>query len=438
MADDNKQAINPNTNDDLNIDFDIVLDQSEDFNQAKEDSKPNIQKSDSDLNFNLNPEPQINKQEIEVPIQETQQATIIPEVKIEENPIVQEIETINTETPAEPGYNPDLKSINETIQQLQEAKQQWKQTITSNKLDEIATTPTINAKIIQQETQTTNTIPTWTINLDEILPTSEIKTQSPIQDIPQVPFPQWLQQATNPYDIAPQTTTKINKDWHKKHLIMVIWIVAACLIAWFFILKTMYPMQFGINDWWSWNNTDTTQETNPFQETTPSPIQEIVSTGEVLEDTWIDQSINELTWNILDISWDIQDHNITDQTDPFQDLDNLQTSDEQKKQATIELLKEFVTKWQYYLDLWKEKKISDMMKFWAFLTNKSTTFINQIENWEILDISSIDWYLAQSSWYLQTLQELENASNTTPKPQEETGFTSNQTWTQDTGENTQL
>lgn len=442
MADDTKQPINQNTNDDLNIDFDIILDQSEESNKNKEDSKPTIQRSDSDLNFDLNPELQVKEQviikELTSPIQETQEIIAMPEVKIEEKETVQEIQSNNTEILQTSSYNPDLQSVNETIEQLQEAKEQWKQIITSNKLNDIPTTSTIDAKITQQETQKENTIPIWTMNLDDILPTSEIKTQSPIQDIPQVQFPQSVQQSTNPYDIASQAIVKTEISWHKKHLIIVIWIVAACLIAGFFILKTMYPMQFGASNWWSWTNIDTTQETNPFQEATPPSTEEIISTGEVLEITWTDQNIDELTWNILNLSWDIQDHNITDQTDPFQDLDNLQTSDEQKKQATIDSLKEFVTQWEYYLNLWKEKKISDMMKFWAFLTNKSTTFINQIENWEILDISSLDWYLAQSSWYLQTLQDLENASNTTPQPQEETGFTSNQTWTQDTGENTQL
>lgn len=435
MADDSKQAINPNTNDDLNIDFDIILEQNQEPEKSKEDLNINIetiQKSGSDLNFDLNPEPQLKQQEvikeIEVPMQEIQEKIAIPEAKIEKNETAQEIEKTDTEILQTSSYNPDLKSVNETIQQLQEVKQQWKQTIASDKLNEISTTSTIDAKITKQETQIPNSIPIWTINLDDILPTSEIKTQSPIQDIPQVPFPQSVQQSTNPYDIATQTTVKTKTTWSKKHLIMVVSIVAACLIAAFFILKTMYPMQFGSSNWWSWNNIDTTQEQNPFQETTPLPPAEIVFTGEVLEETWTDQNIDELTWNILNLSGDIQDHNITDQTDPFQDLDNLQTSDEQKKQATIASLKEFVTQWEYYLNLWKEKKISEMMKFWAFLTNKSTNFINQIENWEILDISSLDSYLAQSSWYLQDLQKLENDSNTTPQAQDNTGFIPDQTW----------
>jgi hypothetical protein len=52
------------------------------------------------------------------------------------------------------------------------------------------TTQTTDAKIIQQETKIENTVPIGIINLDEMIPTSEIKTQSPIQDIPQVQFPQ--------------------------------------------------------------------------------------------------------------------------------------------------------------------------------------------------------------------------------------------------------
>lgn len=362
--------------------------------------------------------PQIN---VETPITE-----IVPEeVEKQSN-----IETIQqTDNP----YNPDLNAANETIQQLQEAREQWNQTITSNKLEEIPTAQTFDAKITQQETQTTNKIPLWAINLDDILPATEIQTQSPIQDIPQVQFPQSIQQPSNPYDIAPaqQSTLQPNINGNKKHLIMVVWIVAVCLIAWFFILKTMYPIQFGSTSESTWNNTtDTnTQATDLFQQTPPIPTEEMILTWETLINSWIDETINELTWNIQDLSWDILDHNVTTgETDPFQALDNLQTTDEQKKQATIDSLKEFVTKWEYYLNLWKQKKISDMMKYGTSLKIKSTTYINQIENWEILDISWLDAYLAQSSWYLQKLQDLENAPDTTSQGQENTWFT--ETWTQ--------
>ncbi len=433
MADDSKQTINPNTNDDLNIDFDIILDQNQEPDKSKEDLNINIetiQKSESDLNFDLNPEAQIKQQEvikeIEVPI-EIEEKIAIPKAEIEENETVQEIEKTDTEILQTSSYNPDLNSVNQTIQQLQEVKQQWKQTIASDKLNEISTTATIDAKITKQETQIPNSIPIWTINLDDILPTSEIKTQSPIQDIPQVPFPQSVQQSTNPYDIATQTTVKTKTVWSKKHLIMVVAIVSACLIAGFFILKTMYPMQFGSSNWWSWNNIDTTQEQNPFQETTPPPPAEIVFTGEVVEETWTDQNIDELTWNILNLSGDIQDHNITDQTDPFQDLDNLQTSDEQKKQATIASLKEFVTQWEYYLNLWKTTNNLEMKDTANRLLIIASKQLNKLENWEILDISEVDSYLAQSSWYLQTLQDLENASNTRAQQKENTNFTENQT-----------
>jgi hypothetical protein len=203
-----------------------------------------------------------------------------------------------------------------------------------------------------------------------------------------------------------------------------------CLIAWFFILKTMYPIQFGATDWWPVADTGTTAQIVdiPPQDSTIPPT-DIMFTWDTTdtENTW---TINELTWNILDISWNIQDHNITTwQWDPFQVLDNIQTQDEIKKQATIDSLKDFANKWQYYLDLWKQKWIKDMLKYWVYLTGKANIFVNQIENWEILDISSLDSNLAQFSVYLQKLQDLENAPNTTS--QEQSGIQEQNTWTQD-------
>ena len=449
MSDDNKQPINPNTDNNLNLDFDINLKPIEEPKSTKIETNldlqtnSNIPTDKTNLDFDINltakpkeqdiaPQSRVSAPEIQQPIQEviapvTDIQTPIPAV---EQPIDN---IILDQTKVE--YNADLKAVNDTIQQLQEAREQWIQKIPSNKLDEIVTTQTMDAKIAQQETKNINAVPMWAINLDEILPTPEITTQSPIQDTPQVQFPQSIQQSQNPYDMAPQVKPQTNSKEHKKHLIMVVWIVAVCLIAWFFILKTMYPIQFGANDWWSWNNTDTTtQDPSPFQDTPPPPTEELILTWETLVDTWADQVINEITWSLENLSWDITDHNITDQADPFQVLDTLQTTDEQKKQATIDSLKDFASKWQYYLDLWKQKKMSDMMKFWTLLKGKSTSFINQIESWEILDISSLDSYLAQASWYLQNLQELENAANTAPQWQDtqeaSSGFTEGQTWAQ--------
>lgn len=452
MSDDNKKPINPNTDDDLNLDFDIILDQNEELNKSKEESKLNSeqnQQKDLDLDFDINPSSQENTQ------QSTEKEVITPEIKTEElistvnqtdnNSIEQIQDNEKTKQLDNTEYNPSLKASNETIQQLQEAKEQWKQIISSNNLDEFPTIQTIDAKIIKQETKPTNEITSWTINLDEILTTSQPKKETPIKDIPQIQFPQSIQQSPKPYDIAPQQTIKINNDEHKKHLIMIIWVVGVCLIAWFFILKTMYPIQFGSNNWWSWTNTEnidtTPQDPNPFQDTTPTTTTEdVIFTWENIEITWTNENSDQISWNI-------QEHNITGGIDPFQDLDNLQTQDEIKKQATIDSLKDFANKWQYYLDMWKEKWIKDMIKYWVYLTGKGTSFINQIENWEILDISSLDSYLAQFSISLQKLQDLENAPDTTSQepsntPEESSWF--NQTWGQETApewstwENTQL
>jgi hypothetical protein len=133
MADDNKQPVNTNTNDDLNIDFDIVLDQNEEIDNPKENSKPisqDTKQSDIDLNFDLSPEPESPKQEILTeelfPIQNNPQVIVTPEIKIENTKIPEQLNINKDEIskPIENKYNPDLNSANETIQQLQEAKNQ--------------------------------------------------------------------------------------------------------------------------------------------------------------------------------------------------------------------------------------------------------------------------------------------------------------------------
>ena len=368
-------------------------------------------------------------------------------------------------------YSPDLKSVDDTVQQLQEAKEQWIKSISSEELSQI---PTINNPNVQinnpQDIQTdqtdqadqTNQDNVW-INLDEILPTAQaqIEPQSPEetiqtptpqntspQEVVKVQFPESIQKSIDPYDLTKNKNTNDTKNKeHKKHLLMMVGIGSVCLLVGFFILKTMYPVQFGSNDWdtqyveISQEETQTQEESNPFQQetldNTGNIVEEIVdadidqsitntgkdtqqTTGDSIQDiiqndietiqeqTWDTQ---QQTWIIQEQTWDTQQHNITDTTDPFEMLDKLQTDEEIKKQATLESLKDFQQKWLYYLDLEKQIRSSSMRKYWLYLEKKSEEFINQIENWEILDISSLDTDLAQLSQFLQKLQDLENESS---------------------------
>jgi len=134
--------VDTNTNDDLNINFDIILDKNEQSPKVEEDLKIDIENKsqiNSDLNFDLTPSPQIeeeisNKQDNNIVEDKEPETTVMPEI------ISEKIETIaidNTEKietkketdnqiieNTENSYNPDLNAANQTIQQLQEAKQQ--------------------------------------------------------------------------------------------------------------------------------------------------------------------------------------------------------------------------------------------------------------------------------------------------------------------------
>ncbi len=172
MSDDTKQQSKTNTDNDLNLDFDIMLDPNEETSKPKEETNQ-IQKlnqeSGSDLNFDIDtpPEPnkpkelipevveiqkeipasQIGEQELPqetsqiLPQQTSIEATEVKEVK-EEKPVIEtpteqipptqqteikenepsqsEKETIQAST----NYNPDISAAHETIQQLQEAREQ--------------------------------------------------------------------------------------------------------------------------------------------------------------------------------------------------------------------------------------------------------------------------------------------------------------------------
>lgn len=489
MSDENRPPIGWNTDDD-NINFDISLDQNAALEQDNlnlfDEPKP---KSDFEPNFDININPddkpiqankQTNTQEDSTKIFNTQ------EKSLDTNPIQQDIATntdkiqdINIPSQIEmpnqinwgwdnliqtdKDYNPDLKSVDDTIQQLQEAKEQWIKSISSEELSQIPTFNNPNVQINEpQDIQTEQQDNVW-INLDEILPTPQAQSpettiQTPpiqttqTQEVVKVQFPESIQKSVDPYDLTKNTNeTKIkNKSEHKKHLLMMVGIGSACLLVGFFILKTMYPVQFGSNDW-DTQYVEITETTPPQEESNPFQQESLDNTGDIADEildsniddqtnnSWqdtaemitgdilpndnetiqdniddtipLDTNTDILTWDFQAQTGDTQDHNITDGTDPFEMLDNFQTDEEIKKQATLESLKDFQQKWQYYLDLEKQIRSSSMRKYWLYLEKKSEEFIKQIENWEILDISSLDTDLAQLSQFLQKLQDLENDSS---------------------------
>jgi hypothetical protein len=138
MSDDNKQPINPNTDNNLNLDFDINLKPIEEPKSTKIETNldlqtnSNIPTDKTNLDFDINltakpkeqdiaPQSRVSAPEIQQPIQEviapvTDIQTPIPAV---EQPIDN---IILDQTKVE--YNADLKAVNDTIQQLQEAREQ--------------------------------------------------------------------------------------------------------------------------------------------------------------------------------------------------------------------------------------------------------------------------------------------------------------------------
>jgi hypothetical protein len=402
-------------------------------------------------------------------------------------------------------YTPNLDAVQQTVQQLEEAKEQWIGQISSNALDEIPVIQSFSSRILIDDK---NENP-WseTLDLDEILNEPQVEIPSikedfpivennlaPLQwdfitdqekvinpnweipsfddidikkDKPQIIFPDNVSVVPNPLDINSPKGNLMEtiknylgkfmwnkKDsslgtlsWeetknivggngiasliaNKKHLLLGAWAGWVSLILLFFVIKTMFPVEMSeikaeTENTYQWSETmeSSFPEHNAGLAEPEIPLEEIeqeqdtseFGQAENIESNFGENTSNLENENTQETQQTSSENTVLESLDPFESIDTIQTDSDLEKTATIDSLKEFAYKWQYYLDLWKVNGIKDMIKYWIFLTGKANHLIDKIENWEILDISSLDSDLAQFSLYLQKLQNLDGNSDTQEK-----------------------
>lgn len=424
------QNTNNQNDNDLNLNFDFILDENDQkkAETIKEEEVPNFwilqengdikespsQENNIEKNENNKIQEVIIEQEIKTPETENNEninlnnslegTKTIESVAGEAN--TNEIE--NTKPEEVEIYQTSMENFNNTINKLNEAKEQWIQKISSEELQKQEIQETKDENIVSTESNI------WVIDLDNILWKEEWETKiKEIKDniIQKQEIQENINTTTesinnennkNPYETITNQTNIDNdssKKEHKKHLIKVIWITAACLLWWFFILKTMYPIQFNSDSSQENTNIENPVEENPFLQE-PQPIaEEPVVEEPVIEESVVEESVIEET----------QDHNTTNEDiDPFQELDNIQTKDEIKKEETISLLQDYVNRWKEYLEIWNQTDNRDIIKYSTYIKVKWETYLKELETSETLDIQWLDTYIAQSSWYLIQLENLKN------------------------------
>lgn len=429
---------NPNNqnDNDLNLNFDFILDEND---QKKQDSKKEeeilnfwILQENNEVKETISQNDEIKKeynnqiqetiieQEIKAPdierkvninsnnsLEEAKSEEVKTEESIPGEKNTEEIE--NTKPEDVEIYQTSMENFNNTINKLNEAKEQWIQKISSEQFEKQEIKEVKDENIVNSESNI------WVIDLDNILwkeewetKTTEVENTITQNQVIKENIDTTTESINNknPYETITNKTNKDNNTSkeHKKHLIKVIWITAACVLWWFFILKTMYPIQFNSTDQWN-ENIENTNETPIEQEQTSETTEE--NTNETtVENEPSNEIIEENTQtNTTTETW----HNAnTQDIDPFQELDNIQTKDEIKKEETISTLQDYVTRWKEYLEIWNQTDNRDIIKYSTYIKVKWETYLKELETSETLDIQWLDVYLAQSSWYLIQLENLKN------------------------------
>ncbi len=323
---------------------------------------------------------------------------------IEPEPIVEPI--IKTEPIIEPNSNePNHEIIEETL--LPTTENIWWESIKTDNLQE-------DIKIISElETQATvgglapevtTPIPTntatpetpKTFNLDEMF-TTPIPTSTPIQTtaetiatpINQVAFtlPNTTSNPTsNTQPMQPIIAPKKN-GWIKTMVFILLFIALGCTT--FFILKTMYPIEFA--NIFSKEALQTQPEIEDSTGTVENPI------GTEL--TWSE----ELSGLTNDINTGIGTHESAEENN-FGELNELETTNQPTAQTDVGRLADYVNEGNNFLAQGKTMGNNTVIKYGLYISKKATSLLENIANEEKID--NISWYFAQFDQYIIKLKEL--------------------------------
>lgn len=198
-----------------------------------------------------------------------------------------------------------------------------------------------------------------------------------------------------------QTNIPQKKNAWVKALLFVVLFVALGFTT-FFILKTMYPVEFG----------------NIFSggETQMHAIEEVTWTIEEL--TGSELTGSELTGTEIpteQMSGEIDTGTGTHESpvdNVFWELNDLGTTPAEPEQNDVSKLTNYVNLGNDFLAQGKAIGNNTVIKYGLYISKKSTTFLEKIANGE--EISNLSWYFAQFDQYIAQLETLLGTSTTAP------------------------
>ncbi len=261
----------------------------------------------------------------------------------------------------------------------------------------ITPTPTL----AQEPTLTQVPVPTPIIP-PELIPPPTIQTTPVIQQTPTV---QTL--------LTPQLPIE-NKHIGVKVMLFGVLFIALGFTT-FFILQTMYPIEFG----------------NIFSGTQTN-IQTAADSTWTIETATIETAIIETqsidTWASTEVMWST-DTSLTGTIDPgtttdvwtgnhesavntgiFGELNDLGTIDATPPQTDIGRLTEYASQGNDFLTQGKELGNTTVIKYGLYISKKSTTFLEKIASGE--QITNLSWYFAQFDQYITALKKLVGQTDT--------------------------
>jgi len=342
---------------------------------------------------------------VETPVEQKIEEIVVPE-PIVETPVIEDIVTPATTIEAEPITAADAKDLKDDMTMINELE--WHASAGGLAPEAIVapqSTPAETAK---------------TFDLDAMLGTPIAPVQQPVEqktetlqmptvtaapiEAPAFTLPTTMTQV--PIQAVMQTSISQNKNKSVKTLLFTV-MFAALGFTTFFILKTMYPIEFG----------------SMFGGQTTMHASEITTGTEL---TWTEMTGTELSGltlptdqisGTIDAGTGIHESATTDNT--FGALNDLWTTTTVPVKDDISRLTDYVTQGNNFLAQGKTVNNNTVIKYGLYISKKATTFLEDIANGK--EISNLTGYFAQFDQYIEQLKVLvgetasTDTSSTTPE-----------------------
>lgn len=267
--------------------------------------------------------------------------------------------------------------------------------------------------------------------------------QTPVVEQTTTPEPMTNPTQTPPPQIQNQsiyTTPQIQKPTQQKDKnVKILLFVVLFAVLWFisyFILKTMYPIEFG-----NMFNKNPIVETNEKDTEDGEEIENFADFEnlEDIENSENEEKIEELTGVLEEIPEETTEENIPETGSnghesaddfTFWELNELWNADGELELDDIGRLTDYVNKGIELREIGKELNNKTIIKFALYTKSKATSFLEKIAKGE--EISNLDSYFAQFDQYITQMEELittipEDVSSFTQNNAEETTATQPET-----------